>query len=60
MVKFKLKKAQVALEYLLLLSVLLLVLLASLAKDSSVLRAGINEYVDELGSSIADIINKEE
>lgn len=54
--KVKRNKVQVSLEYLLLLTVILLVLLASLAKDSSVLRKGINDYVDELGASISNII----
>ena len=52
----KVTHSQVAVEYLLLLAVLLLMLLSTFANEDSSLRKGIKEYVDELGDSVADVI----
>lgn len=57
--KRKLNKCQVAVEYLLLLAVLLLVLLSSLATSGKSLRGGIESYTDGIGTSIANIIKDE-
>lgn len=57
--KKKKKLSQVAMEYMLLLTVLLIVLLAALAGDASPLRRGISDYVDGLGGSIANVIDAE-
>jgi len=54
--RFKPIKCQAVVEYLLLLAVLLLVLMASLATQGKSLRGGIETYTNGLGTSIAGII----
>jgi len=56
---FKPSKCQAAVEYLLLLAVLLLVLIVSLNTSGKGLRGGIEDYTEGLGTSIANIIEDE-
>jgi len=57
--RFRPIKCQAAVEYLLLLAVLLLVLIVSLTTQGKGLRGGIETYTDGLGTSIANIIEDE-
>ena len=52
------KHSQSIVEYLLLLTVLLLVFFAAFANKESPLRKGLNEYVEELGDAVSDVIDK--
>ena len=56
--RFKFCRCQAVVEYLLLLAVLLLVLMASLTTKGKGLRGGIESYTDGLGTSIANIIEE--
>ena len=54
--KAKRNKSQVAVEYLLLLAMLLVVFLAAFANEGSPLRTGIKSFINGLGTSISGII----
>ena len=54
--KLDLRRAQTMVEYLLLISVLLLVFLAAISSPQGALRQGLERYVDRLGDTVGGII----
>jgi len=54
--RLNLRFSQTTVEYLLLITVLLLVFLAALGSSQGGLRRGIEAYVDGLGDTISEII----
>lgn len=54
------KTPQAVLEYLLLLTVLIIVLLAVFGNESSSLRQSIEDYIDNFGNITASVVNQTE
>jgi hypothetical protein len=51
------KQAQSTLEYILVLVAILLVLLAAIGRNSSPIRTGLSNYLNELGNKIGGIMD---